>query len=417
MAGASTSPDSELRLVVVLTRHGVRSPLQTNETLGKYAAEPWPAWNVAPGILTPHGRQQMVMMGGYYRARYVADGLLSGDATKDAPLVFFRSDNDQRTMESSVALAEGLLNGVPAPDLHALPDGRIDPLFRPVQAKTAVPDREFAIAAVQGRIGGDPANVVQAFRADFVALENVLLGPGSTPAAGTISLLDLTSRVVPGTYDHTVGINGPLQIAEQITDALLLEYTEGRPMPEVGWGRLNAATLTQVLKLHSLYFELTAATFYPAQVQASNYADHLLKTIEQAVSGQTVKGAFGSPAQKLIVVSGHDTNIINFGGMLDAKWWLPGAQENPVLPGGAFVVELCRRPADGVWVVRSYYASQTLDQIRDLTPLSLEHPPGLAPIFIPGCSEGGSGFDVPLEKFEALLHRVIDPKFVTPGTP
>jgi 4-phytase/acid phosphatase len=62
LCGAAPA-DKELKLVIVLTRHGVRSPLQANQVLGKYAAEPWPEWKVAPGILTPHGRQEMAMMG------------------------------------------------------------------------------------------------------------------------------------------------------------------------------------------------------------------------------------------------------------------------------------------------------------------------------------------------------------------
>jgi 4-phytase/acid phosphatase len=410
-------PASELKLVVVLMRHGVRSPLQTNQILGKFAAEPWPEWTVPPSILTPHGRQQMVLIGGYYRARYVAEGLLSGDTAKDFPQIFFRSDNDQRTQETTRALAAGLLPGAAGPDLHALPAGRIDPLFQPVKSGAAVPDRDLAVAAVLGRIGNDPAIITQAYRADFVALEQVLCGPGGMPPPGKTSVLDLPASVLPGQSDHTVDMEGPLRAALQITDALLLEYTEGMPMKDVGWGRMTPAMLTQVLKLHSLYFDLTQGTFYPAQVQASNLADHLLSTIEQSVNGQTVPGALGAPGQKLVVVTGHDTNLVNLGGLLGLNWWLSGTQLNPVLPGGALVLELRQRPHDGPFVVRMYYVSQSLEQIRSLSPLSLASPPAIAPIFIPGCSEAGPRFDAPLDKFEALLHRVIDPKFVVPGTP
>ena len=416
-AARAAEPASDLRMVIVLTRHGVRSPLQTNEILGKYAAEPWPEWTVARAILTPHGRQQMVMMGGYYRARYVAEGLLTGDPAKDFPQVFFRSDNDERTQETSRALAEGLLPGAPAPELHTRPAGQIDPLFQPVKAGTATPDRGLAAAAVLGRMGNDPANILQAYHPEFVALEQVLCGPGGTPPAGKVSVLDLPAKVVPGEGDHTVGIEGSLRTAMQVTDALLLEYTEGMPMAEVGWGRLTSATLTQLLTLHSLYFDLTQGTFYPAQVQASNLADHVLQTLQRGAGGAAVPEGFGKAGQKLIVIAGHDTNIVNLGGLLGLKWWLPGTQLNPVLPGGALVFELRQRRADDRFVVRAYYVSQTLEQIRNLTPLSLEAPPAIAPIFIPGCSEAGPGFDVPLDKFETLLQRVVDPKFVLTGSP
>ena len=418
LAGVSgvraTESEGTLKLVVIMTRHGVRSPLQTNQVLGKFAAEPWPEWGVKPGLLTPHGHQQMVGMGGYYRARYVAAGLLTGDAALDAPTVFFRANNEPRTMESAVALAAGLLPGTAAPNVHALPAGRIDPLYQPVKAGTAKPDRDLAVAAVLGRIGNDPANLTRAYRAEFDALQRVL-GPVSGQP-GKTPVLELPGAVVPGEFDHTVAVQGPVRTAMQITDALLLEYAEGMPMEQVGWGRLDSATLTQLLKLHSLYFDLTQSTLLAAQAQASNLADHIRQTLQRTVRGGSAEGAFGPPGQKLVVVSGHDTNIVNLAALLGAQWYLPGTQLNPLLPGGALVFELRERPG-GSYFVRVLYVSQTLDQIRTLHPLSLEQPPAIAPIFIPGCSEKTPGFDVPFAKFEALLQRVIDPQFVTPGVP
>ncbi len=410
----AAASDSELKLVVILTRHGVRSPLQTNQILGKFAAEPWPEWSVKPGLLTPHGHQQMVRMGEYYRARYVAAGLLTGDPAKDAPAFFFRANNEPRTMESAVALATGLLPGTAEPNLHTLPKGRIDALYQPVKAGTSKPDRDLAVAAVLGRIGNDPANLTLAYRAEFDALQRVL-GPVSGQP-GKTPVIELPGAVVHGEFDHTVAVQGPIRTAMQITDALLLEYTEGMPMKDVGWGRLDSATLTQLLKLHSLYFDLTQSTLYAAQAQASNLADHILQTLQRTVRGGSAEGAFGEPGQKFVLISGHDTNIINFAGLLGAHWYLPGTQQDPLLPGGALVLEL-RQNATGGFFVRVLYVSQTLDQIRNLPPLSLEHPPAIAPIFIPGCSENTPGYDIPFAKFEALLHRTIDPQFVAPGVP
>jgi 4-phytase/acid phosphatase len=407
-------PEGQLKLVIVLTRHGVRSPLQTNEVLGKFAAEPWPEWTVKPGILTPHGRAQMVQMGSYYRARYVAAGLLTGDAAKDAPTVFFRANNEQRTMETARALADGLLPGAGEPNLHTRPAGQIDALFVPVKAGASNPDRPLAIAALLGRIGNDPANLVVAYRAEFDALQRVLGPVAGKP--GKTSVLDVPAVVKAGEYDHTVALEGPVRAGMRITDALLLEYTEGLPMQDVGWGRLDSATLTQLLRLHALYFDLTQSTLYPAQAQASNLADHILQTLQRSASGAMSVEAFGKPEHKLVVISGHDTNIINFGGLLGANWFLPGTQLNPVLPGGALVLEL-RERTEGRCYVRVLYVSQTLDQIRNLTPLSLEQPPAIAPIFIPGCSEATPGYDIPFAKFEALLQRVIDPQFVLTGSP
>ena len=409
-ASSAGEPESDLRLAIVLTRHGVRSPLYGNDALGRFAAQPWPQWSVPVGILTPHGRQQMVLMGNYYRARYAAEGLLAGDTATDEPRVFFRADSDQRTRETGNDIAAGLLPGA-RPDMHARPLDKLDPLFRAAQLPIGHPDYSRGVAAVLGQIGGNPAAVQQACAAEFATLHRVLFGD-SAPAAGKVDLRDLPAAVLPGERDHTVSVTGPLRTAMQITDNLILEYAEGMPMTEVGWGRLSATDLTQVLRLHSLYFNLAQGTFYPSQVQGSNLASHILQTLNQTVSGQPDPGAFGSPAHRLVVIVGHDTNIGNLGGLLGLAWWLPGTQPNPLLPGGALVFELRQRRTDHRFTVRTYYVSQTLDQMRNLEPLTLQNPPAIAPIFVPGCSDAGPGYEAPLDRFEALLRRVIDPEFV-----
>ena len=43
---AQAEGKSDLQFVVLLSRHGVRSPLLKNEEMAKYAAEPWPKWEV-----------------------------------------------------------------------------------------------------------------------------------------------------------------------------------------------------------------------------------------------------------------------------------------------------------------------------------------------------------------------------------
>lgn len=305
-AAFAGEPDSELKLVIMVTRHGVRSPLYTNDELGKFAAQAWPQWSVPKGILTPHGRQQMKLMGTYYRARYSAEGLLTGDPAKDLGRVFFRADSDQRTLETGRDLAAGIVPGT-QPDMHARPLDQLDPLFRAVKLPIGHPDRALAVAAVQGQIGQNPAVIQQACAAEFATLHRVLFGDAPV-APGKVDLRDQPWAVEPGTSDHTVSVKGPLRDAMHITDGLILQYAEGMPMADVGWGRLSPADLTQLIRLHSLYFGLTQGTFYPSQVQGSNLASHILKTIGQTVSGRADAGAFGAPNHKLVVVVAHDTD-------------------------------------------------------------------------------------------------------------
>ena len=59
-----TPPGWQIERAILLSRHGVRSPTQTNAELDKLAATAWPSWPVAPGFLSPRGEELMRLMGG-----------------------------------------------------------------------------------------------------------------------------------------------------------------------------------------------------------------------------------------------------------------------------------------------------------------------------------------------------------------
>jgi 4-phytase/acid phosphatase len=396
------SADSDLRFVLILSRHGVRSPIQrTDNDVGRFAADPWPKWEVPPGILTPHGERVMELMGAYYRLEYTAQGLLTGDPARDAAGLFFRADANQRTTASARAIGQGLVPGV-AVVVHAFAtDRRGDPLLDPDGPLGRV-DADLRTASLLGRIGGDHRLLLEEYRPALETLERVLVGGDGTPPPGKTSLLDLPAN--PALW----------QTAQHVVDALTLAYADGKPLAEVGWGRLHPADMLPLMSLSALNFNLTWATPLHAKAATSNLAYHLLATLEQAARGQAVEGALGSPGQRFVVLVGHDSNIIPLGSLLDLGWRVPGAPANPFLPGGALVFELRRRRADGEFLVRTSYVSPTLDQSREARPFTLDHPPASAPIFVPDCSTAAPGYDAPLDRFAAHVRAAIDPQLIEP---
>jgi 4-phytase/acid phosphatase len=301
------------------------------------------------------------------------------------------------------------------PEVQALPAGRVDPLFRPVLIPLGHPDRAMAVEAALGRVGHDLPAVVEAHRAAYDQLERVLFGGDGAVPAGKMSPIALggirvAREEVNPKIDALITVE-PFHKCMTLTEDLLLEYEDGMPIADVGWGRVTPGVLAQLLELHSLYWDLSQRTFYVAQVQGSNLAAHIQRTLDQAVTAEPESGSFGNLADRLVVVDGHDTNLINLSGLLGITWTVPGAQMNPVLPGSALVFELRQRRSDHQFLVRIQYVSQTLDQMRYLQPLTLEHPPFTAPIFIPGCSGAAPGSDAPYDKFKAMMDRVIDRQF------
>src|SRR5438270_12837737 len=141
--------DSELRYVVILSRHGVRSPTAKPEDLNRYSAEPWPDWGVAPGMLTPHGRDLIKIVAAWDRSYLAQESLLSAAGCGEAKYVFAWSDSDTRSRESATAFLDGLVPGCGA-SAQARPPGETDPLFDPFDSGIGPPDQSLAAAAVLG---------------------------------------------------------------------------------------------------------------------------------------------------------------------------------------------------------------------------------------------------------------------------
>lgn len=410
---AAVDAKPTLKFVVIVTRHGVRSPTGKLELLNHYSRQPWPAWSVLPGYLTVHGARLMTMFGAYDRELYASEGLLAPEGCADAAHIRIVADSEQRTRETGKALAAGL-----APDcalsVTYLAEATPDPLFHPLAAGVGPPDKQLAMAAVAGRIGANPRGLSEAYRAQFLALEEVLGCGAATPCTGKDteaphSLFEIPARIGLGKGDHPFDLSTPLSLASTITENLLLEYIEGKDSANVGWGRVDADKLRYLLQLHVAAEDISLRTSYIARAQSSNLLDHLLRSMRQAASGRAVAGALTRPDDRLLILVGHDTNQASMAGALSLNWLADGRRDDTP-PGGALVFELWQTGANGPLSVRTYYTAQTLDQMRNSTPLSLAAGPERVPVFVPGCgrADGSCAWDA----FAQTLAKAIDPAFV-----
>jgi 4-phytase/acid phosphatase len=400
---SDTEGDSELKFVALVSRHGVRSPTGKTAQLNQYSAQPWPAWSVPPGYLTEHGAHLMQLFGAYDRAQLAAQGLLAPGGCADASQIRIVADSDQRTRETGKALAAGLAPGCEI-EVSALPEGTADPLFHSFAAGA---DKLLATAAISGRIGGNPQGLAEAYKLQLGALDEVLHGctAGATCAASPQSIFTVSSLLEPGNSDHLVELRSPLNVASTMTENLLLEYTEGMDAANVGWGRVDGEKLRALLQLHIASEDLERRTPYIARAQSSNLLTHLLASMEQARNAQPQAGALTKPADRLLILVGHDTNLSNISGALGLEWLIDG-RRNDTPPGGALVFELWKKRGVEDYSVRVYYTAQTLEQMRNATPLSLENPPARVQVFVPGCSQsdGACGWSA----FQRTVRGVID---------
>jgi 4-phytase/acid phosphatase len=383
------------RMVIVVMRHGVRSPTHPDE-LNEYAAQPWPKWEVKGGYLTPHGAALMQQFGRHYRSLY-ARSLFPAAGCPAAGSVFVWADVDERTKATGDALARGLAPGCGIVVHHASGDN--DSLFDPLPGFGKVNKTE-SLASVLGALGGDPNLLVDAYRAEFASMEGVL-GCGSLRRCKIVSQVPTT---VPSTGDGGLAeFDGGLDIAADVAENLLLEYTDGQK--NVGWGRVDRATLTDLLQLHGLKQKFQHQTIYSARAHSSNIMLHVLQTLQQGASGSQVSGTRVPPSARFVALVGHDTQLSELAGLLHLSWLIRGYPLDETPPGGALLFELYAPPGAPPFV-RTYFTAQTLDQMRSGNGSS----PARVPVYVPGCP----GYDCPMETFASIVNAAIDTSFTGP---
>jgi 4-phytase/acid phosphatase len=403
--GVALAAEYELVSTVIISRHGVRSPIAGHPALATFAADPWPSWPVPAGHLTPRGAALAKLLAGYYRAYYAAQGLFPANGCPPPGLVFAWADVDQRTLVTAQSLLDGMFPGCNlAPG--SLIDAKIDPLFHPTRAGVCKVDPARACRSVTSSAGGSLASLRRTLRTEIAALQSVLkcCQPALCRAAGAnapCSLRNLPTAIVSEDSGN-VRLSGPISIGSTASEVFLLEYAEGFPERQVAWGRASTPqAIRPLLRLHAAQFDLMERTPYLAARQGSALMERVLSTLQRAVDTSGTKG----PVFTLLV--GHDTNLANIGGMLRLHWSLPSYLADETPPAGAMHFELLRDRETKAHAIRVRYVAQTLDQMRRMLPLDLARPPETVVVKIDGCKVSEDGA-CPWTEFAKLANRAID---------
>ncbi len=288
-----------------------------------------------------------------------------------------------------------------------------DPVFHPVEAGVCTVDSERGRASVMQQAGGDLEKTIQPHRKTLQALQSILgcCAPRLCKASGAkrCSLETLPSTLGVRKKDGGVHLTGPISIGSTAAEIFLLEYAQGFPLSQVGWGQATSpADIRRLLVFHRVQFDLIERTPYLAARYGSALVQQVRQTLRRAVEpAGDVRGG-GAAATKLAILVGHDTNIANIGGMLGLHWDLSGYLPDETPPAGALAFELLRDTASQRHFVRTRYYSQTLDQMRRMTVLDLMNPPAETEIAMPGCAETEHGKACAWSDFEAQVDKVLD---------
>jgi 4-phytase/acid phosphatase len=362
--------------VVMLMRHGVRPPTRAVVIPEGYARQPWTPWDTAPGLLTAHGYQGEVRLGAYDRMLFADEGLAPTDGCPAPGTVRMWADTDQRTRETGRAWLEGFAPGCNIAVGHSNGQ-RDDPLFASIDLGLTSQDQATARSAVEARAGGDLDGTMPAVADAFERLNAIL----DCCSVATCAEFDLTAECGLGDIPHRweatdpkkrVDFEGPLAIGGTAGQSIMLQFMEGLPMAEVGWGRASEADILALSRIHAAEFDLLARTPYIADRAATPIMREVLDTFAD------------DAAARVTGLVGHDTNISNLGGMLDLHWRVAGYAADDPAVGGMLGFVLLTAP-DGERFVRVFYQAQSPRQLRDLQTLNRDTPPGFAWLEQPLC--------------------------------
>jgi len=401
------APRGELVRFVMLSRHGVRSPLQTPDELNKWRRSPdpkWPDFGVCRGYLTnPHGANLIKLMGAYYR-NYLNDQKLyiSRQCPKDDAFIW--TDVDQRTRATAEALVVGLglddgepqcgrlpIKGDPIPHKEDPADCKKvdedpDPLFHPTKAEKNLPKCSLDPTKVDRSVG-NLDDLKRTLKPQLAKAQYILqccssnLCKAENPGRQTCELQVLRSWIEPNPNTDpdpqhvSVSVKGGLGDAQSFAEILMLEYAQGFTGQAFGFGRANEADgraneadMLDILKIHTGVFDKVQRASYVAQRQGDNLLYHIAYAVEYGRDPTETERD-----KKFIAYIGHDTNIANVAGLLNLHWQLYKYPVDDMPPGGALIFEV-RKESDNQLFVYAFFAAQSPDTMREGSKAEAECP-------------------------------------------
>jgi len=362
IAQAAPPKTPHVERLVLLMRHGVRAPLGGEVPPTTRTGQPWPRWDAPAEQVTPHGAAALQALAKADRRWFAAAGLLPANGCPDPAALRLWTNSSPRTIASGESYAAGFAPGCTLTVGHK-PVGENDPIFEPLGAHPAAFDARRAVESINRFTGGAEA-LTRRHAAGLALLEQVLACPN-----GPCSPVE-PSAVQPSADGHGIDFRGPIRAASGTAQVLMLQYLEGLPLAQVGWGRATPARLEALGAVHGALFDVFSRPPYMAAFQMAPTVDRITQDLT------------GADAPKIDVLIGHDTNVAALAAVLGVPVKAPSFASNDPSPGGGIAIALVRAP-NGRQAVRLWYRSQSATGMRAARDSAV-----WTPLRLKGCDEG-----------------------------
>ncbi|MGO3518399.1 MAG: histidine-type phosphatase [Acetobacter cibinongensis] len=363
---ATDLPDGAvLERVVLVARHGIRSPTQSTESLTLKTGRTWSVWPVPPGSMTEHGRTNLALMATFLRTVYAPLIATPGKplcTPATSPVFVWADSADARTLETGTIFARVLSRGcVLAP--ASLPAGKKDPLFNAMANGPVVLDQTAITRTLTALFLKDDAGALPpAVHTAEQTLQHLFAPQGcNTPHTACF-----TAPAQFGWKKGAPHATGGLVLSASVAENLLLEYVQGLP-PTVTAQQGQADLLATILPAHTYQSQRLRRLPALAAARGQLLLPTLLDLLSSAPS-HTVP-----PSARLILFAGHDTTLDMLASLFGLEWHFTD-QPDPTAPDTTLGLEVWRVPGQQP-MMRFVLFHQSLAQLRMATPVT-ERPDG-----------------------------------------
>ena len=352
--------------MVLLSRHNIRSPLSgSGSLLGDITPHEWFEWTSAPSELSLRGAMLETLMGQYFRLWLEDEGLFPENYQPGEGAVRFYANAKQRTLATARYFSAGLLPVAEVSIESHVEYDTMDPVFTP--ALTFVTDEYARDVETQIAEKGGVAGMkgIHAGLLDAIGLLMDVTDMDQSEAyqSGKYGNLleDETSIVLE--LGKEPGMTGPIKTATSVADAMTLQFYETADDKAAAFG--HDLSIEDWRKLHAIVDTYTDMLFCTPLVSV-NVAHPLLQEIRAELTAEGRQFSF---------LCGHDSNVASVLSALGCEeYLLPDTVEQHTPIGVKLVfTRWLNEKGEAYYTVELVY--QSTDQLRGLTPLSLENPP------------------------------------------
>lgn len=381
-----------LEQVVVLSRHNIRSPLSSKgSALDSLTPHEWFAWTSDPSELSVRGGVLENEMGQYFRKWLEDEELFPANFMPSKEEVRIYANSKQRTIATANYFKSGLL---PVSDLdveYHVEYDTMDPVFSPNLTFVSDNYNEDVTAQVKELFADD----IEGLADNYELLSRVIdVKKSEDWKSGNFTGFTTDDFELILEEGKEPATKGSLKTACSVSDALVLQYYETDNRTASFGKNLTEPQWRQISEIKDVYGDV----LFTAPLVATNVAHPLLKEIHSELQNKNRKFTF---------LCGHDSNIGSVLASLSVEdYMLPESIERATPIGCKIVIGKWKNAA-GEEFISVNLVYQTVDQLRGVTVLGDDNPPGIVNLRFEGLTPNADGLYQKAD-FEKRLKEAID---------